>query len=492
MVRPARPHIAVAAVVVTAAALATGPSAGAAPAPAKAPANAPASAPASAPAAGSRGIGDPYYPQDGNGGYDVRHYAIHDSYRLRTGRLTGRTRVDARAKQDLSRFDLDLLLRPTRVTVDGVPARFSKPDRHELVVTPRRPVRKGAAFHVRVRYTGVPKKLKYLGTHSWISSKHEVLATNEPEIAPWWFPSNDHPRDKARYDITVRVPAGNQVVSNGDRVSSRTARGWTSAHWRMRRPMTTYLAFFAAGRFRVQSGRDHGLPYTVAVSRRLTKAEQRSSLHLLRRSPAAVRWLSRQFGPYPFASTGGVVSALYSGFALENQTRPTYPYLGYGKYAFDTVVHELAHQWFGDSVSLGRWRDIWLNEGFATYAQVQYDATHGGHSADRWLRGKYRHHHASSRFWKLRIADPGPKKLFHLPVYDRGGMALVALRNRIGNHHFSTVMHRWARQHAYGNATVPQFEALAATVSHQRLHGFFHAWLQAPTRPANTRANGLG
>ncbi|MGZ4468460.1 MAG: hypothetical protein ACXVXB_08260, partial [Nocardioidaceae bacterium] len=96
------------------------------------------------------------------------------------------------------------------------------------------------------------------------------------------------------------------------------------------------------------------------------------------------------------------------------------------------------------------------------------------------------------RFWKLRIADPGPKKLFHLPVYDRGGMALVALRNRIGNHHFSTVMHRWARQHAYGNATVPQFEALAATVSHQRLHGFFHAWLQAPTRPANTRANGLG
>ena len=251
----------------------------------------PASAREAPAVAGSAGIGDPYFPQDGNGGYDVAHYDIHDVYRLGSGALRGHTTVSAVATEHLRSFHLDLMLTPDSVSVDGKRARFAKSGRHELVVTPASTIPSGRRFVARVGYHGTPKRLSFGGEKPFFASKDEAIAVNQPHIAPWWFPVNDHPRDKATYDVTVAVARGNQVIANGRLVSRRTTGARTSYHWRMRQPMASYLAFFAAGRYRVESGVSHGLPLTVAVSKWFGPAAQAQQLRLMRSSPAIVRWL---------------------------------------------------------------------------------------------------------------------------------------------------------------------------------------------------------
>jgi aminopeptidase N len=440
---------------------------------------------------GRPGLGDRYFPADGNGGYQVEHYDIHDTYRLAGGRLTGWTDLTAVARTDLTRFNLDLVLSVDAVTVDGSPTSFEKDGLHELVVTPRTVIRAGAEFVVRVRYHGVPQQIGYQGTYPWISSSREAMAMNEPHIAPWWFPANDHPRDKATFDIEITVPRGQQAISNGELVGRSSTSEWTTWQWRMAEPMTTYLAFFAAGRFRWEQGTSRGLHYVNAVSKRLGDRAERRAIRLMRRTPGIVRWLETQLGDYPFGSTGGVTTSLPTGFALENQGRPTYPYLGNDRSARSVVVHELAHQWLGDHVSVDRWRDIWLNEGFASWFEWKYVETHGGRHARRTLHAHHRTYPRGDWFWRLEIGDPGPGRIFDPRVYERGAMTVQALRNRIGDRDFRRLLRTWVEQHGEGTGRVGQLKRMAERVSGEQLDGFFRVWLFTPEKPRRTAANGL-
>jgi aminopeptidase N len=343
---------------------------------------------------------------------------------------------------------------------------------------------------VVVRYAGHPGRFSYAGESNWLASRREVVTMNEPHMAPWWFPSNDHPRDKARMDFHITAPNGREVVANGLPIGRDSGPSRTTWHWRVAEPMVPYLAFFAAGDFAVARGRADGRPWLVAVSQHLPAGWRRDSMTMLRRTPQVVRWLESELGDYPFGTTGGLVTSLNPGFALENQTRPTYPPLTPG----DTylLVHELAHQWFGDDVAVRSWRDIWLNEGFATYLEKRYDETHGGQSAATWLRNRYDALGGGSSFWSLPVADPGPGHLFDAAVYLRGAMTLQALRHRIGGAEFRTLLRTWVRVHARGNGSTAQFRALAEQVSGEDLTGFFDAWLVSTTKPADIVANGLG
>lgn len=446
--------------------------------------------PANVASPGSRGIGDLYFPLDGNGGYDVSHYTILDDYNFGLQTLRGTTTVQATATQDLSRFDLDLVLQADAVSVNGEEAQFHS-GAHELVITPAHAIPDGDSFTVTVRYHGKPGDVEFGGERPFYSTSDEAMATNEPHIAAWWFAANDHPTDKATYDITIRVPVGHQVVSNGSLVSHRVRNGLTSWHWRETKPMASYLAFFVAGSFELRSGKEAGIPYTSAVSTLLGRAQQNASWLIVDRTPRIVSWEASQFGPYPFESTGGVVVALNRGFSLENQTRPTYPYFGYSRGVVSLFVHELGHQWFGDDVSVHRWADIWLNEGFASYAQWLWAETHGGYSGDHKLHHLYNVIPKNSPFWQLEVADPGPNDLFDGPIYARGAMTLQALRNRIGADDLSTVLHDWVREHGGGNGSTDGFMALATKVSGQDLDGFFQHWLYDTKKPANTAENGL-
>jgi aminopeptidase N len=440
--------------------------------------------------AGSPGIGDPYFPLDGNGGIDVRRYSVHDRYAFGRKRLSGWTRLKVRATQDLLTFNLDLLLDPSRVTVDGDRVRFRKTNVHELRVRPDRPIRAGTTFTVGVRYAGHPARLRYRGERNWLANAHEVVTMNEPHMAPWWYPANDHPLDKARHDFHITVARGKRVIANGLPDGSRRHGDLVTWHWSAPDPMAPYLAFFAAGDFRMSRSKHGGLPSIVAASERLPGNGTKVALTWLKKTPRLTRWLRSELGDYPFVSTGGLVTSLNPGFALENQTRPTYPYVGAS--ATWLLVHELAHQWFGDSVSVQTWRDIWLNEGFATYMEVRYAETHGGPSGASWLRRTYQQYPAGDSFWRVSLADPGAGKIFDGAVYDRGAMTLQALRNLIGNQGFARLLRTWVAQRRYGNAATADFHALAEQVSGRDLDAFFDAWLVGTTKPADTAANGLG
>jgi aminopeptidase N len=288
-------------------------------------------------------------------------------------------------------------------------------------------------------------------------------------------------------DLHITVPRAEQVVANGRLVDVRRMGRLATYHWAGGGRMATYLAFFVAGRFEVRSGTAHHLSYVLAVSQALGRDERRAAMHGLSTTPAIVAWLQGQLGRYPFGRTGGVVTSLDPGFSLENQTRPVYP-RGVSRLL---MVHELAHQWFGDSVSVRHWANVWLNEGFATYMEHRWTEAHGGPSTMRWLRNAYHSTPAGSSFWDLVVADPGAGHLFDWPVYQRGAMTLAALRNLIGDRTFAHLLRRWTAEHRYGHGTTRAFESLAERLSGRHLGSFFDAWVRRPGRPAETAANGL-
>lgn len=441
---------------------------------------------------GAPGIGDPYFPRDGNGGIDVLSYDIHNRYWFRSGRLSGWTGLRIRGTAAISSFNLDFLLPVRSVRVGGRSVAFTHAQ-HELVVL--RGLEPGEVLDVQVRYAGRPARYSYAGESNWLAGPTEVVAMNQPHMAPWWFPANDHPQDKARIRVSITVPKTYDVVSNGRQVNRKVRGAHATTTWRADEPMAAYLAFFAAGHFRISKGVRDGQHWLVAVSTALPTAAQPPAMRLMRRSPAITSWLGGQLGDYPFSSVGGLVTSLEPGFALENQTRPTYSPASLTE---STVVHELAHQWFGDSVSVRRWSDIWLNEGAATFMEWRWGEAAGTGTAAQRLSRRYDTTDGDDEFWQPQVADPCPSGIdcvtwmFASFVYERGAMALQALRNRIGEDDFSALLRRWVADREGRNGSTSEFEALAEEVSGEDLDGLFAAWLHSGTKPADTVANGLG
>ncbi|MFI1034590.1 M1 family metallopeptidase [Streptomyces sp. NPDC020951] len=433
---------------------------------------------------GASGIGDPYYPAYGNGGYDVSHYDLRLTYQPATDELAGTATILARTTEDLSSFDLDFLLDVSEVRVNGATAAFTTSGEHELVVTPKSPLARGTSVTVVVRYSGVPSTKSAYGFSTWHRTPDGAVAADEPESAWWWFPSNDHPLDKATYDVSVAVPDGTQAISNGTLQSTTSRLGWTRYTWRQNKPQATYLATLALGRFDITtSTSEGGVPVLNAYSKNLGDNDggARASVE---RTGEIVDWLSGYFGPYPFSTAGGYVPDTTTGYALETQSRVFYSPRQFASGSNTSlVVHELAHQWYGDSVSVKGWKDIWLNEGFARYAQWLWSEHEGEGTAQELADYVYAAHPADDAFWTVKPGDPGAAHQFDIAVYDRGALAVQALRNEIGDDAFFAVLKGWPQQHAYGNATIAEFQAYAEQVSGKPLGALFDTWLFQPTKP---------
>ncbi|MEU2611648.1 M1 family metallopeptidase [Micromonospora sp. NPDC007271] len=433
-------------------------------------------------APGAAGAGDPYFPSYGNGGYDAAHYTVKVRYDPEKKRLTGTTVLRATATTNLSAFNLDLAgLTVRSVTVNGVKARHARTD-DELVVTPATGLTAGNGFVAEIRYDGQPAPLdnQLLGEGGWLHTSDGAIALGQPESASTWFPVNDHPSDKATYDFEITVPKGLTAVSNGVPKGQSTRAGWTTWKWSEGAPMASYLTTAVIGKFRVTTGEHKGRSVYSAVTTKLAEGAPDRSVA---RTTEVADYLESLFGPYPFDAYGGVVVADDRiRYALETQSRPVYSavFFGQGENT-EVVAHELAHQWFGNSVALQKWQDIWLNEGLATYAQWLW-AEHSGEST---VQHTFEQQYATApgQVWRTPPGKPGVANLFSRSVYDRGGMTVHALRAAVGDAAFFTILRTWAAEKQNGNATTAEFVAHAERISHKKLAKLFDAWLYGTERP---------
>ncbi|MFY1691424.1 M1 family metallopeptidase [Plantactinospora sp. WMMB782] len=428
---------------------------------------------------GAPGVGDGYFPAAGNGGYDVLHYGLDIRYEPTTRAFAGIATISARSTARLSRFNLDLRGFEVRaVTVDGRAARFDR-DGQELRISPKHGLSRGERFTVVVRYdgtTGRPTDVEG-ALYGWVSTPDGSFVANEPDGAATWYPVNDHPTDKASYDFRLTVPAGKTAVANGELVGQRTRNGWTTFVWRARDPMASYLSTASVGDYDLRrSTGPRGLPIIDAIDRDLGP----EAADGLARTREMIEYFTDLFGRYPFTSYGAIVDDDEdAGYALETQTRPIYS----GPPSEGTVAHELAHQWYGNSVSPARWQEIWLNEGFASYAEWLWEEHTGGRTAQARFDSFYARPETAS-FWNPPPGDPGATNLFAGSVYTRGAMTLHALRTKIGDRAFFALLRAWYAANRNDTVTTADLVRLAERVSRRQLDGFFQTWLYTPGKPA--------
>ncbi|HEX2709104.1 MAG TPA: M1 family metallopeptidase [Solirubrobacterales bacterium] len=424
-------------------------------------------------------LGEPFFPRSGSRAYDVSHYDVRLAFRPANGTLDAATRISASADQRLSSFSLDLVgLRVTGVTVDGEGATFGR-GRDKLKITPETPLVRGESFTVVVHYQGRPRRvIDPDGTfEGWNRTPDGAFGVGEPLGTAAWIPCNNAPFDKAGFSFHVTVPAALKGVANGRLVSVSRKGGRKLFDWTEAQPMAPYLALIDIGRGKLVRTEIDGLPTWTMVDPALAERSRRALAAL----PQVVRFESKIFGPYPFDAAGSVVDfAPKLGYALETQTRPIYAFPP----DLTTLVHETAHQWFGDSAGLERWPNIWLNEGFATWTEWYYAERHGGRSAVQTFRQLYRVPASNTDFWDPPSGHPGqPKNLFATSTNVRGAMALEALRLQIGTKKMLKVLRLWATEHRYGNADIAQFVALAEEVSGPDLGSLFQRWLFQRGKP---------
>jgi aminopeptidase N len=428
--------------------------------------------------AGAGGVGDPYFPDAGNGGYDVDHYVLELTWDPTRQHVEGTTTIRAVASEALASFSLDLIgLDVTAVDVEDSPARWERPDDHELVVTPARTLPAEATFTTVVRYDGTPAPIAGPASlePGFMTDGREVYVASEPNGAATFFPSNDHPTDKATYEIRVTVPDDLDVAANGLLRETIPGAGVGTETWVFEAPdpMATYLVQVVVGNLRFeQLTGPAGLPI-----RNVYDADARDGVRAaFEPQGEMIDFFDDLFGPFPFATYGAMVLDEDLGFALETQTLSLF---GSGVTGEPVVAHELAHQWFGDHVSVASWADIWLNEGFATYAQWLWSEHRGAGTVDERAL-------ASARTPGLDVppADPGPDQLFHTTVYLRGALTLHVLRHELGDDAFFEVLRTWVDRYGGAAATSADFEALAGEVAGGDLRPLFDAWLRAPSLPA--------
>ena len=428
-------------------------------------------------------LGDPLFPQLGNSGYDVTHYSLDLVADLAADTISGTAVLQAQALLDLAEFNLDFEGFTIRaLTVNDAPAQYRRAGR-ELSIMPPSPLRAGQHFTVAVVYQGVPEPTDDNGAPFLVGWRHYaggVYVASQPSGAATWYPVNDHPCDKATYTLRITVPEPYVVAANG-LLQSTTDNGDTTTYvWETRNPLASYLVTVNIAEFTQQTGTGpEGLPIRNYFPQTLAADLEDD----FARTPQMIELFNRLFGPYPFEAYGVVVADTDIGFALETQTlslfgRGDSSEPGRGEII---VAHELAHQWFGDSVSLASWQDIWLNEGFATYAQwLWLEETQGRAAFDRQVRLAY------STMQQRALPPPGsppPGGLFNAGVYLRGGLTLHVLRLRVGDDTFFRILQTYAARYHNSNATTADFIALAEEISGTELDALFAAWLYDEALP---------
>jgi aminopeptidase N len=439
------------------------------------------------PVNGSASIGDAYFPELGNGGYDVQKYTLILHVEPVPNELVATQIIEATALERLASFNLDFQgLIIDRVRVNDTEAIYQRQG-YELVITPPRILPSGKPFFVEIQYHGKPEPIEMITSPMFVdkvgwfhNDEGAIIVFNEPNGAASWFPVNNHPRDKATYSFDIRVPQPWVAVAPGTLRETVDENGYTHYRWEMEKPMASYLASISIDQFSLETSR--GPNGMLIRSYFPPDAPSRYSREAAKLS-GMIEYFSSLYGPYPFDEYGILVvrkplcEPIYR--AEEVQTISMFcPQL----FEEPIIAHELAHQWFGDSVSLESWQDIWLKEGMGTYAEWLWETQDAGIDDLNAIVKPNLY-----RFYKMTTGKPDVLDLYSYEVYEGGALVFHALRLEVGDETFFKILQTYLEQYRYGNAGTDEFIAVAEEVSGRDLKAQFDAWLYqagAPDMPS--------
>jgi aminopeptidase N len=426
---------------------------------------------------------DPYIPANGNFGYRVSRYELDLEYKVHINRLSGSADITAATLASLKTFTLDLsdAMTVSKVSVNGRrPASF-RSSHGKLHVTLPSALPAGAAMSISVRYAGTPRPIRSLwGEVGFEELSNGALVAGQPNGAASWFPCDDHPSSKASYRIAISTDNPYLAVANGELKSRRTRAAMTTWTYEQAEPTSTYLVTLQIGQYETLRLAKTPVPMNAVLPQRL----RREFEYDFGRQSQMMKLFVKLFGPYPLA-TGYTVVVTDDDLEipLEAQGISIFGanHCDGERSAERLIAHEMAHQWFGNSVTARRWRDIWLHEGFACYAEWLWSEDSGGRSADELAR--HYHQRLASSSQDLLLSDPGPRDMFDDRVYKRGAMTLHALRRTIGDENFFALLRDWTTRHRHGTAVTDDFTGLAANYADESLRPLWQAWLYSTDVP---------
>ncbi|UMB71802.1 M1 family metallopeptidase [Mycobacterium paraterrae] len=426
---------------------------------------------------------DPYLPKSGNLGYRASHYDMVLEYKVASNRLSGSATLTAEAMADLEDFTLDFsdAMTVTKVLVNGKRvAQFACRDK-KLRIRPSSPVLSGTQISIAVHYHGAPRPLRTLwGAVGFEELTNGALVAGQPNGAPSWFPCDDHPSAKASYRIQISVDNPYRVVANGRLASRRSRAAQTVWTYEQPEPTSTYLITLQVGMYELTRLGTSPVQMRAALPERL----RHDFYEDFGRQPEMMELFVELFGPYPLANGYTVVVTDDDlEIPLEAQGISIFGanHCDGTRRSERLIAHELAHQWFGNSVTVGQWRDIWLHEGFACYAEWLWSEHSGGRSADEWARHYHRKLRDSPQ--DLLLADPGARDMFDDRVYKRGALTLHALRGRLGDEKFFALLKEWTTRYRHANAATDDFIGLAAGYCDELLTPLWESWLYSRAVP---------
>ena len=424
---------------------------------------------------------DTLYPEVGDPGVDALHYDLALGWSPGTDTLDATETLTFRSTETDESFQLDFseVLEIESLTVDGADVGFEQQGK-DLVI--QAPVREDQRYELVIDYSGTPEPVDvptqrsdFGETGFTITDDHEVWTMQEPWGAYSWYAVNDHPSDKALYDFTLSVPAPWMGVANGDLVSTEEQDGLTVTRWHLAEPAASYLSTLAFGDYeQTELSGPRDIPIRIFTPRDTPEAAEGPST-----APQAMEWLEQYIGPYPFDTFGILVVDSQSG--METQTMVT---LGNSDYALSApvVVHELAHQWYGDTVTPDDWRDVWMNEGMAMYLQGMWEAERAGITIDQQM-DEWAEFEDSEREFAGPPADYDLDKWGSGNIYYGPALMWHELRQQIGDERFFDVIRAWPESQENRSSNRETLYRFFEERTGEELSEFFDAWLLGEQTP---------